>query len=214
MKTSLRIAAFILVLLPIAFWAFGGAAPKLEKPVIDPWPPVAGQPFPDLTLIHQGGGTFKISDLKGTVVVVEPVGMNCPACQGWSGAHVVGSFEDNAVQPGLVSFKKMLPHYAGGLTWPHGDIVLVQLLLYDMRMGPPGPEDARKWARHFGFDLADGEFVAVAPYDMRGRVSYAMIPGFYLLDRNLILRADATGHHPKDNLYRTLLPMIPALLRE
>lgn len=181
---------------------------------ITPWPPVPGQTFPDLELIHQQGGTFRLSDLKGKVVVVEPIGMNCPACQGWSGANTRGSFENNAVQSGLTSFKRMLPVYAGGLTFPHGDIVLVQLLLYDMKMGPPDAKDAARWAEHFGFNIADGEFVAVAPHDMRNKASYAMIPGFYLLDKNLTLRSDATGHHPRHNLYKHTLPMIPQLLAE
>ena len=181
------------------------AAVKQEKPAdITPWPPVIGREFPDLALIHQDGGAFHLSDLKGKVIVVEPIGMNCPACQGWSGAHEAGSFENNAVQPGLTSFKQMLPAYAGGLRFPHGDIVLVQLLLYDMKMGAPDVDDARKWAEHFGFSLENGEFVAVAPHDMRNAASYAMIPGFYLLDKNMVLRSDATGHHPRDDLYRTV----------
>lgn len=227
MKKRRRVAKFfqVIILAFLALTSIGvlkrGAPPQqpaatqtAKAEEISPWPPVVGQRFPDLELIHQDGGTFHLSDLKGKVVVVEPIGMNCPACQGWSGAHEVGSFEDNAVQSGLVSFKQMLPTYTGGLTWPHGDIVLVQLLLYDMKMGAPDAADARKWADHFRFNLQDGEFVTVAPQDMRNKASYAMIPGFFLLDKNLVLRADATGHHPKDNLYQTLLPMIPQLLNE
>lgn len=39
-----------------------------------------------------------------------------------------------------------------------------------------------------------------------------MIPGFFLLDKNMILRGDATGHRPKHNLFTELLAKIPELL--
>jgi hypothetical protein len=38
--------------------------------------------------------------------------------------------------------------------------------------------------------------------------SYKMIPGFQLVDRAFILRADATGHTPTHNLWEDLLPML------
>lgn len=178
----------------------------------DAWKPVKGQIYPDIDLIDQNGRQFKLSDYKGKVIVIEPVGMNCPACQAFSGAHNVGSFENNAVQTGLSSAKELFPRYTDGMEFPNPDVVFVQILFYDMRFGAPKPEDAKKWAKHFKFDQKDNEIVAVPLKDMRSSTTYNMIPGFQLLDRSFVLKSDSSGHHPQDNMYKTLIPMIPKLL--
>ena len=92
--------------------------------------------------------------------------------------------------------------------------MFVQLLLYDMQMNAPTKEDAANWARHFRISKANNHFVAVLPYDARGRASFDMIPGFYLIDRDFILQSDSTGHHPKHNLYKYLIPMVPKLVKQ
>lgn len=176
-----------------------------------PWPPVLDQSYPDLELINQDGQKFHLSDFKGKLIIVEPVGMNCPACQAWAGGHEYGPFQGNALQKNLPSFKQSLPLYADGITLPDENIVLVQLLLYDMRLGQPQPDDAEIWAEHFKMQTSDNHYVAVSPYDMRNNASYNMVPGFQLIDKDFILRSDATGHHPKHDLYRTLLPMVSDL---
>jgi len=40
-----------------------------------------------------------------------------------------------------------------------------------------------------------------------------MIPGFFLIDKDFILRSDSTGHRPKHNLYTQLLPELSVLLQ-
>ncbi len=51
---------------------------------------------------------------------------------------------------------------------------------------------------------------------MAGRATllcrYNLIPGFQLIDRDFVLRYDASGHHPRDSLWDDLLPAIPRLL--
>lgn len=176
------------------------------------WAPQKGQPYPDIDLIDQTGKQFKLSDFKGKVIVVEPVGMNCPACQAFSGAHDVGSFENNAVQSGLPSVPKLFPRYADGMPFPNKEVVFVQILFYDMQFGAPKPADAKKWAAHFKLNKSDNEIVAVPVKDMRNATTYKMIPGFQLIDKEFVLQSDSSGHHPQDNLYTTLIPMIPKLL--
>lgn len=176
------------------------------------WPPRLGQSYPDLTLIDQRGKTFRISDYKGKVIIIEPIGMNCPACQAFSGAHEVGSYKNNDVQSGLPSIKKLMPRYANDISLPHKDIVFIQLLLYDMKLEAPTAQDAKDWAKHFGFKKGDNEIVAISTSDMRSNASYKLIPGFQLIDKDFVLRSDSTGHHPRDSLYKTLLPMVPSLL--
>lgn len=208
----------VLLLFLLFFAGYGVAVTKPQNSrqltgANGPWPPQIGEAYPDLDLIDQDGKAFRLSELKGYVIIVEPVGMNCPACQAFSGAHDVGAFENNPVQSGLSSFRKLLPAYAGGLRFPHKDIIFVQLLLYDMNLDPPAPDDAARWARHFGFEKANREIVAVSPQDLRSDASYNLIPGFQLIDRDFILRSDSTGHSPRDDLYRMLLPMVPEVLK-
>jgi hypothetical protein len=183
------------------------------EPKITPWPPQTGRLYPDLQLIDQDGRSFRLSSLMGKVILVEPLGMSCPACQAFAGAHDKGAYGGMSVQRGLGSIYKLTPRYAKGLKLPRQDVIIVQLILYDTRLGAPNPEDARKWAQHFGMKRAHNEIVAVSPYDLRSEIAYNLVPGFQLIDKNFILRSDSTGHHPKDNLYTELLPMIPYLLK-
>lgn len=170
-----------------------------------------GQTYPDIDLIDQTGQRFKLSDLKGKILVVEPVGMNCPASQAFSGAHDVGSFQNNAVQKGLQSVPKLIPRYTQGMPFPNREVVFVQILFYDMNFGPAQPDDAKKWAEHFKLDKANNEIVAVPAKDMRSNTTYNLIPGLQLIDKDFVLRSDSSGHHPQDNMYDTLIPMIPEL---
>lgn len=177
------------------------------------WAPVKGQPYPDLELIDQTGKTFKLSDLKGKVLLIEPIGMNCHACQAFSGAHEKGVFAGGSAQPGLPDVGKMLKTYGKGTKLPNKKLVLVQLLFYDMKNAAPTPADAKAWAEHFGFERKKNEIVAVPVTDIRSPAVYGMIPGFHLVDKKFTLRSSAAGHAPEDDLYRTLFPMVPKLLK-
>ena len=211
-------SGFGLILLPV-FWLvfnsgfFSSPAP-VAAPQLNLWPPIVGQEYPDMQLFDQNGEKFRLSYLKGKVIIIEPTGMNCPACQAFSGGHDYGPYENNPIEQYSKSFRKIFPRYSGGVRLPSNDIVLVQLLLYDMQMGKPTPEDARKWAEHFHLRTDLNHFVAVSPYDLRGKVSFDLIPGFQLIDRNFILRADSSGHHPKHDLYKQLIPMAGKLSRQ
>lgn len=178
-----------------------------------PWPPIVGEKYPDLYLIDQDGLPFRLSYLKGKVIIIEPIGMNYPACQAFSGGNIYGAYENNAVAQYTQSFKELFPRHTKGLRFPRKDIVFVQILLYDMKMEQPTTEDAAKWAKHFRMRKDDNHFVAVSPYDLRGKESYNLIPGFQLIDKDFILRSDSSGHNPKNDLYRHLLPMVPTLVK-
>jgi hypothetical protein len=178
------------------------------------WPPKVGEPYPDLELVDQTGQLLRLSSLKGSVLLIEPVGMNCPACQSFAGAHRLGSYEGIQPQGGLPSIEELVPQYARGVSLSDDRIVYVQLLLYSMTMEAPTPEDARKWAQHFRADRARNHIVLAGTKEFIGQASYDMIPGFQLVDRNFILRVDATGHRPQHNLFSQLLPAIPRLLEE
>ena len=92
-------------------------------------------------------------------------------------------------------------------------LVFVQLLLYDRDMKAPSPETGRAWAEHFGMDRSKNHVVLVGEENLLGSASYDMIPGFHLIDKNFILRVDATGSRQKD-IWTALLPKVRTLLEE
>jgi hypothetical protein len=188
------------------------AAPPGRVPAM--WPPRVGEPYPDLELVDQTGRPVRLSSFKGSVLLIEPVGMTCPACQAFAGAHRRGPYEGIRPQGGLPSIEELVPQYARGVSLSDDRIVFVQILLYSMTMGAPTPEDARKWAEHFGIDRARNRIVLAGTREFIGQASYDMIPGFQLVDRNFILQFDASGHRPRHNLFTELLPAIPRLLEE
>ena len=177
------------------------------------WPPRVGEPYPDLQLVDQTGRLTSLAALKGRVLLVEMIGMTCPACQGFSGAKQRGTFGGVDSDGGLPSIDDLLVQYARGASLGD-DLVLVQLLLFDMKMGAPTADDARAWAAHFHRDAAKHQYVLAGGPALHNQTSYVMVPGFQLVDRGFVLRWDATGHTPRHNLYTELLPAIPAILEE
>jgi hypothetical protein len=188
------------------------AASQAEAPAV--WPPRVGEPYPDLHLVDQTGRVTALSDFKGHVILVEMIGMTCPACQGFSGAKRLGTFGGVGSDGGLPSIDDLLPQYARGLHLPSDDLVLVQILLFDMQMGAPTADDARAWAAHFQRDPAKHQYVLAGGPALHNQASFVMVPGFQLVDRKFVLRWDATGHTPRHNLYTELLPAIPSILQE
>ena len=105
--------------------------------------------------------------------------------------------------------------YAGGASLSDDRLVLVHLLLYEPgQQGPPSVETARLWAEHFGFVETENTVVLVGEDYLIGPASYRMIPGFQLIDRDFVLRYDATGHRPRHDIWRELMPALPSLLAE
>ena len=178
------------------------------------WPPKLYQSFPDIELIDQTGQLVRMSSFNGQVVLVEYVAMTCSACQAFSGAHDVGAYGGVPAQHDLESIEKLFPRYTHGIQLDDEQIVFVQILLYDMSMGAATFEDVRQWAHHFQFDRSKNQVVLVGKKSLLGQASFDLIPGFQLIDRNGVIRADSTGHQPHHELYTGLLPMVSVVLRE
>ena len=100
------------------------------------WPPHVGLAYPDREFVNYDGRTVRVSDFKGKVVLVEPIGMNCPACNAFAGAGRKGGFEGLKPQQGLQSIERYLGDYAGGARLGY-ELVLIHLLLYDFTMQAP-----------------------------------------------------------------------------
>jgi len=178
------------------------------------WPPKFNQKYPDLTLFdHRGNITTLSKVARGKVVLLEPLGMNCKACQAFSGGHKYGAFEGISPQADLKSIDEYLPKYARGVNIRHRSLVFVQLILYDMNMKAPSKEAIRDWARHYRLADRPNTYVLAGTPAMIGRESFQMIPGFHVIDKNFVFRGDGAGHRPKQDLWRQVIPSIPALLR-
>ncbi len=200
-----------------------GAGYGTEAPLDEPdnsavlsgeWPPRLGETYPDLKLYDQEGNLVQLSSFKGKVLVIEMVGMTCPACQFWSGSGVKGDYPKGTPKPGgHPGFRRDFERITG-LDLGSRDVIFVQLILYSMSMKAPTREAVRSWAAHFGFERSKNEVVLAGTSKFISQASYDLIPGFQLVDRNFILRYDATGHHPFHNWANELLPMVPVYVEE
>lgn len=82
------------------------------------WPPRLGERYPNLRLRTPSGERIELASLEGRVILVEPIGMDCPACNAFAGGNRPGMGGFQGVQPqgGMPSIDEMLDQYAGGLT--------------------------------------------------------------------------------------------------
>lgn len=188
------------------------AKPKPE-PLPFAWPPELNHTYPDLVLKNHKGEDVRLSDYKGKLILLEPIGMSCGACNAFAGGHERGGFRGAKVQRDMPSLERLLPDYAGGVGITDRRILHVQLLLYNQNMQAPSVEETAAWAKHFGADRRPNHLVLAGDPQMISQASFNMIPGFQLIDRNFILRADSAGHRPSHNLYTELLPQLGKMVR-
>jgi len=177
------------------------------------WPPEKNRTYPDLELVDQEGTVTRLSDFKGKIILVEPVGIPCQACVAFSGGHEFGPFEGIEPQSDLESIKTYAAKF-GNIRLDDDRIVRVQLLLFNHTMQAPTQSDATAWAEHFQMLRSRNQVVLVGTPSMATAVSRDMIPGFQLIDKHFILRSDSTGEAPADNLYTKLLPQVRKLIAE
>jgi hypothetical protein len=200
---------------PATTSAPGPAAAAATKPGVEFWPPRRGERYPNLTLYDHRGQLVSLASLRGKVILLEPVSMTCEACQSLSGAGKVGCFGNQPAQTGVDAFEDYFPRYTGGLSLSDPRIAYVQVLLYGLDLHAPSPADAKAWAHHFKFDERPNVYVLAGTPELIGPASYAMIPGFQLIDKNFVLRAWWYGETSTgDDLWTKLLPMVPQLLDE
>jgi hypothetical protein len=189
------------------------AAPKADpKPDIGTWPPRTGASYPDLTLLDCNGNLFKLSSLKGKVILVEPVGMSCTACQALSGGHACGGFLGVEPQPGISSLDENLARFGGGLTLDNPNIAYVQVVIFNLDLKAPSVTEVKAWADHFKLTGRPNVYVLVGTPAMLTQASFDMIPGVHLVDRGFVLRSEHFGHGGGSDLYRELLPMTATLV--
>jgi hypothetical protein len=191
------------------------AASLRPKILPDPWPPRVHQAYPDLKLFDSAGRAFSLSLLKGKVVVVEMVDMTSPLSQAYAGARTYGVLGGDKVDPFAATFPEVLAKYSETpVALPHSDIIMLKLILFGPNQRRPTVQDAASWATHFHYSVADNVIVAVPQDDWRGDITLNLVPGFQLIDRSFLLRADSAGPSPRHNLFFILTPMVAELLKD
>ncbi len=176
------------------------------------WPPQVGESFPAIALVDHEGTPISVEAWKGKPTLIELVAMTCAGCQAFSGGLSHGGYQGFASQGGIESIEKYYNQYSGGHELFSGEINFAQIIIYNLRLEPARPEDLRGWRHHFGFDQHPTAQILTGGKPLANQASFRMIPGFILLDRDLVVQYDATGHSPRHNLYTELLPNIGSVL--
>ena len=175
------------------------------------WPPVIGRTFPRVNLFDHEDKHFSFDSLQGKPTVVEFIAMSCAGCQAFAGANKYGGFGGFASQAELSSFEEYFEKYTKHEL--HSDeLNFVQIIFYDLQLRSPSANELADWREHFHLKHHPNTFVVSGGPALANQVSFAMIPGFMLLDENQTVRYDSTGHHPTHNLYTELLPAVRKML--
>ncbi len=212
----------LFALLAVPWLAFACAGdPPATVSMPEPWPPRLDERYPDLELLDVEERPVSLSSFEGRVILLEPIGMNCPACNAFAGANRAGRGGLNGLRPqqGVPSIYEAIEQWAPGADLDDDRLVFVHLLLYDYQMQAPDDyqmqapdvDDARHWDDHFEVSRHGG-LVLFPAKDLRGKAAYDLIPGFQLIDQRFVLRFDSSGHQPRHNLWSELLPTLPAIL--
>ncbi len=187
----------------------------VNKNLPNPWPPKMNQKYPDIDLIDQSGGDFRLSDLKGRVLLVEYIDMSSPASQAQSGGALFGAYGattyvDEVSEP----ISDVLRQSTGGaISLPHPHILEVKIIVYGDGGGQASRDDAQNWASHFSLKQEEGVIVAVPVKDIRDHATNELIIGYQLVDKNMMMRVDSTGVEPTHSLKMTLAPLVPRLVK-
>jgi hypothetical protein len=189
------------------------AAPvPAAKEEIGSWPPKTGQVYPDLALRDCNGNLFRLSSLKGKVILLEPVAMTCTACQAFSGGHACGGYLGVAPQPGIDSLEENLTRFGNGLKFDNPGIAYVQVVIFNAKLQAPSVAEVKAWADHFGLSNRPNVYVLAGTSAMISEKTFDMIPGVHLIDRDFVLRSEHFGHGGGSDLYLELLPMAASLV--
>jgi hypothetical protein len=185
-----------------------------QAPVTIPnWPPQLQRPFAGLALYDHQGAPFSLESLRGKPVFIEFIAMSCAGCQAFSGGNTHGGFDGFAVQADLESIEDYFPRYSGGVSLQDPRFSFVQIIIYNLALRPPSARELAAWRQHFKLDRFSNAYVLGGGEALANRASFNMIPGFMLLSSDLQVLYDATGHRPKHDLYREVLPALGRLLR-
>ena len=176
------------------------------------WPPVKGAEVSGIEFINHRGVTKKLAHLSGRATILEFVGMNCPACNGFAGGNSKPiKYKNMRSQKGLKSFDKYFERFSKVGSIRNANINFIHILIFDIKNKPTSIEDAKSWHSFYGSKFGPKFEVWVPKKDLTG-ISYDLIPGFALIDRHGKYQSLSVGPVPKTNLYTEFLPIIKNFL--
>ena len=176
------------------------------------WPPKVGSKFPQIELVDHTGARFNLANLAGKPTLVEIVAMSCAGCQAYSGGNRFGGYGGFPAQADMQSIDEYFTRFTGGLKLDSNKLNFVQIIIYNLRLEPAEPKQLEAWRQHFHFDKQINAHVLSGGAALANKDSFNMIPGFLLLDKDQVVRYDATGHTPRHNLYTELLPAVRKMI--
>jgi hypothetical protein len=177
---------------------------------VENWPPRERQTFPNIQLIDHEGNDFSMQSLAGKPVLIEFIAMSCAGCQAFAGGKKHGGFKKFAVQRGLDSMEDYFQRYTG-YSMDTQKLNVVQVIVYDLKLSNPEPSELAAWREHFHLTSPNMHVVG-GTKSLANGATKKMIPGFMLLDADLQVVSDSTGHRPKRDFYRDLLPQAKKML--
>lgn len=184
---------------------------RLKKKIGHEWPPVKDQEYPDLELRDHTGKQVKLSQFRGKVIILQPVGTTSTGSIGLTGGDTLPPFQGMAPQAGLPSIDELLEKE--GVDPNNPNLIRVDILFYRSMSDEASLEDAQAWVEHFGLRNRENAIVLVGDERYLDPVTLNMIPGFQLIDQDFKLRVDSAGREAPDNMLATFVPAAWRLLQ-
>ncbi len=191
----------------VVAWVVHRGPPRCE------WPPQVGKPFPDLLLLDARGRLTRLSQFRGRVLLVELVATGSPASVAFAGGHAYGPFQSVAPQTNLKSLQDYL-HQFGPVDLRDLRLVHVRLVIFNRNGLPPTVEDLQQWETHFRLEGFPNAITLAAKGPIVGPQNRDRVPGFYLVDRQFVVRAESCGVNPKHDFYGFVIPLLHELLNQ
>ncbi len=174
------------------------------------WPPQLGQQFPLMPILTPTLEKRMTDLFKGRATLIEYASMNSAATQALAGSGERGPYGAVARYPSLKVLESYFPDYSNGIQ--AGEINRVQILMVDLHAQIVSPGLAQAWNEHFELESKRGRIVLIASAALLQGSGSELIGGFQLLDKNMVVRADATGVRSK-TLFSKLFPALARLAR-
>ena len=176
-----------------------------------PWPMKIGQPFPEVDFLGYGGMRWRMSQLKGRVVLVMTVDMGDSSSTTLAGAKEAGMFQITPTLSDKHSLEETIRQTYPGFSFENPRIVVVEIITRNRAGFFPNVEEVNKWTDHFR-SARRGEVIVVgATGAMVGPESASAIPGMYLIDRQGITRFGFANNKRTPDTESTLYRMMMGL---
>lgn len=169
-------------------------------PLPEGWPPILDKKYPDLELIDQNSNFFKLSDLKGAVIILIPIAMNNMNSVAYENIQKYGSFRNMPSAQNIRPIAQQIKRFAPQIKLPDINLVFVHLLLFNDMGKEATIQNAQEWAEHFKLRADENHVVAVPAKRIPDYIAQEIIPGVQLIDKILFYVPIPQGQRPNKTL--------------